>query len=391
MYLAYTEEQRRLRDELRAWLREAMTAELEEELRHSDGGGPHYLRTMEQLGRDGWLGLGWPEQHGGGGRSPMDEFIFFDEMHRAGFPIPLLTLNTVGPTLIHFGTKAQQERFLPQILEGRCHFSIGYTEPEAGTDLAALSTRAERQGDVYVVNGQKIWTSLATVADYLWLAVRTDPEARRHRGISVLIVPMDAPGLSRTPMAALGDNDVSALYFDNVRVPVANRVGPENGGWKLITSQLNHERVALVSVGLTARMAEETRAWAASVDGPGGGRLLDEPWVQQTLARVEARIDILRLLNWKQAWNLSRGQLSPADASVIKVYGSELYVEVCRSLMEVLGAAGGLRAGSPAAALAGRMERYYRATLVLTFGGGTNEIQRDIIATAGLRLPRARR
>ncbi len=391
MDLELSEAQRTLQRDVRAAFDALMTPALATELRTSDGGGPEYHRAMRQLGADGWLGLGWPSEHGGGGRSALDEYIFFDEAHRAGFPIPLLTLNTVGPTLAHFGTPAQRKAFIPAILRGECHFSIGYTEPGAGTDLASLTTRAVRDGEHYVITGQKIWNSLGSFADYVWLAARTDPDAKRHKGISVFIVPMDAPGVSRTPMSALGDNDVCALYLEEVRVPVSALVGEENGGWRLITSQLNHERVALVSVGLTARLAEETRAWAAATPWSGGARVLDVPWVQSRLAWVEAKLEVLRLLNWKQAWNLGRGHLDPADASTIKVYGSELYVEACRALMEVLGATGVLRDGSPGAALAGRIERFYRATLVLTFGGGTNEVQRDIIATVGLKLPRSRR
>ena len=391
MHLDYTPQQRALRDELRAYLSDLMTEPLQQELTTNDGGGPEYFVAMKKLAADGWLGLGWPEEVGGGGRDAIEEFIFFDEVHRAGFPIPLLTLNTVGPTLVRFGTDAQKDHYIPRILAGECHFSIGYTEPGAGTDLASLKTRAVRDGDEYVISGQKIWNSLGSFADYVWTAVRTDPNEARHKGISVIIVPMDAPGVSRTDMAALGDNDVSAVYFDNVRVPVTNRVGPEHGGWRLITTQLNHERVALVSVGLTARLLDETRQWAAAAPDGRGGVILDQPWARANLARVEAKLEVLRLLNWKQAWNIERDTLHYADASAIKVYGSELYVEACRAMMEVLGSAAVLRTGSPGAALQGRLERFYRATLVLTFGGGTNEVQRDIIATAGLGLPRSRR
>jgi alkylation response protein AidB-like acyl-CoA dehydrogenase len=391
VHLEYTDDQRALRDRVRARMAELMTPALCKELETSDGGGPEYRRALEALGADGWLGLGWPVAYGGQGRGSFDEFIFFDEVQRAGFPIPLLTLNTVGPTLVHYGTEAQKARYLPEILRGRLHFSIGYTEPSAGTDLAALRTTARRDGDHYVINGQKIWNSMGGFADALWLACRTHPDAPRHKGISVIIVPMDTPGISKTPMQALGDNDVWAIYLDDVRVPVENLVGPEHGGWRLITTQLNHERVALVSVGLTERLIDETRAWATEARGDGGGRLIDEPWVGLALARAEVSAEVLRLMNHRQAWSLERGQVDPADASAIKVYGSERYIDVYRALMEILGSAGTLRAGSPGAALAGKLERVYRASLVLTFGGGTNEIQRDIIATAGLGLPRARR
>lgn len=388
MYIAYTPQQQALAERLQSYMAQLMTDDLQAELAQTEAGGPEYHRALRQLGRDGWLGLGWPEAYGGQGLAPMEEFIFFDEVSRTGYPIPLLTLGTVGPTLMRYGSDAQKEAYLPRILAGDVHFSIGYTEPSSGTDLASLRTTAVRDGDVYVVQGQKVFTSLADHADYLWLAVRTDPEAPRHRGISILICPMDAPGVTSTPIPNLGDSSISTIYLEDVRVPVENLVGEENGGWGLITTQLNHERIALVSVGLLRRLTDEVRDWAETCPHGVGKTLLDEPWVGLSLGRLEARIEALKLLNWKQAWSMGQDDLQPADASAIKVYGSELYVDAYRTLMEILGAAGALRRGSRGAALEGRIERVYRAILVLTFGGGANEIQRDIIAQAGLRMPR---
>ena len=391
MHIAYTDAQQALQQELRALMRTLMTDALRAELAHAEGGGPLYMQTMAELGRRGWLGLGWPTAYGGQGRSPIEEFIFFDEMHRSGFPIPLLTLNTVGPTLIHYGTEAQKQDLLPRILQGKVHFSIGYTEPDAGTDLASLKTSATLDGDHYVIRGQKIWTSLADHADYLWLACRTDPDAPKHKGISILIVPMDAPGVSTTPIQNLGDNNVHVTYLEDVRVPVENVVGAVNGGWRLITKQLNHERVALMMVGPLRRLSQEVRAWASSAPSGDGGTMLQESWVQRNLAEVEVGLEILQLMNWRQAWKMGHGDLTMQEASGIKVHGSEFYVKAHRLLMEIVGAASTLKPGSPGALLHGDLERHYRATLVLTFGGGTNEVQRDIIAMAGLRMPRARR
>jgi 3-oxocholest-4-en-26-oyl-CoA dehydrogenase alpha subunit len=389
MYVDYTPEQKALQQELRDYFARLMTPELEEELAHSEGGGPQYHRALTQMGRDGWLGIGWPKEYGGQGRTPLEQFIFFDEVQRAGFPIPLLTLNTVGPTIMRFGTAEQRQKYLPPILRGELHFSIGYTEPEAGTDLASLKTRAVRDGDSYVVNGQKVFTSLAAHADYIWLAVRTNPDAPKHKGISLVIVDAKAKGVSMTPTPVLGDNPLCTTYYEDVRVPCANLVGEENQGWKIITTQLNHERVALFSPGMVARSLDEVRAWAAATRDADGAALLERPWVQANLAKVHARLEILRLMNWKQACSIDRGALSPAEASTVKVYGSEFYVEAYRLLLEVLGPAGGLQRGSAGAVLAGRLERYYRSLLVLTFGGGTNEVQRDIICMAGLGIPRA--
>lgn len=388
MFLDYTDDERALRAELRAYFAELFSEALHDEVMEQEVGGPLYRAALAQLAEDGWLGVGWPKQYGGQARSPMQQFIFFDEVQRAGFPISFLTLNTVGPTLMKFGTEEQRQQFLPRILAGEVHFAIGYTEPSAGTDLASLTTAAKRDGDEYVINGQKVFTSQADVANYLWLACRTDPEASKHKGISILIVPMDSPGLQITRTETLGENHVFSVFLEDVRVPTANLVGEENGGWRLITSQLNHERVALFPVGPTERFYEETLAWARQACARGGGKVIDQPWVQQNFAKVYAGIGVLRQLNWRQAYNIQQGGLPPQEASMVKVYGSEFYVTANRLLMEVLGEAGTLKHGSPGAVLAGRLERYYRATLVLTFGGGVNEVQRDIICMVGLGMPR---
>jgi alkylation response protein AidB-like acyl-CoA dehydrogenase len=389
MYIDYTPEQKALRDQLRSYFAQLMTPELEEENAHSEGGGPLYRKAMRQMGADGWLGIGWPKEYGGLGRSSVDQFIFFDEVQRAGFPIPLLTLNTVGPTLMKYGTPAQKDRFLPAILRGELHFSIGYTEPEAGTDLASLKTRAVRDGDDYVVNGQKVFTSLAAHADFIWLAARTNPDVAKHKGISILIVDAKAKGVSMAPAPVLGDNPLCTTYYEDVRVPHDCLVGEENRGWQLITTQLNHERVALFSSGMVGRTLAEVCAWAKETRLADGSRVIDRPWVQANLAQVHARLEVLRLLCWRQAWSINRGALGPAEASTVKVYGSEFYVEAHRLLLEVLGVAGAIKRDSPGALLRGRVERHYRALLVLTFGGGTNEVQRDIICMAGLGIPRA--
>jgi alkylation response protein AidB-like acyl-CoA dehydrogenase len=391
MFIDFTEQERSLRDELRAYFREIVTDDVLAEVSEREGGGPLYTETMRRLGADGWLGIGWPEEYGGRARPAIEQYIFFDEVQRAGFPIPFLTLCTVGPTLIKYGTDAQKREMLPKILRGELHFSIGYTEANAGTDLASLETRAVRDGDCYVVNGQKVFTSLADHADYIWLAVRTYPNAPKHEGISILMVDTKLPGFSQTAIDTLGDNATAVTYYDDVRVPVSMLVGVENGGWKLITNQLNHERVALMAPGPAARLIEETAQWARDTELSDGGRVIDVPWVQTNLARAVAKIEVLRLMTWRQAANVERDRLDPAESSTVKVFGSESFMEIYPLLMEVFGPAGYLRAGSPGAVLRGRLERYYRTSLVLTFGGGTNEVQRDIIAMAGLRMPRAPR
>lgn len=391
MYLAYTDEQETLRQELRSYYERLLTPDVEEELANSKGVGPVVRRIVRQMGEDGWLGIGWPTEYGGQGRSAIEQFVFFDESMRAGAPVPMLTINTVGPTIMHFGTDEQKADFLPRILRGEIHFCIGYTEPGAGTDLASLATTAVRDGEEYVINGQKVFTSLASGADYIWLAARTDPEAKKHKGISMFAVPMSTPGIGITPMHLLSEHDINQTYFDDVRVPASALVGGENQGWTLITNQLNHERVTLCSPGIIERALDEVRAWAHESKLADGRRVIDQEWVRLNLARVRARLEFLRLINWKVAWTATLDRLDVADASSIKVFGTEFYLESFRLLMEVIGERGYLQDGSPDAVTRGRLERSYRSLLILTFGGGTNEIQRDLIATFGLSFPRASR
>jgi alkylation response protein AidB-like acyl-CoA dehydrogenase len=382
-----TGEQLRFRDELRAYFAKMMTADLTKELATNlEGGGPEFRNAMQQMGRDGLLGLSWPKRYGGQERSAVEQFMFADEVQAVGFPLPFLTLNTVGPMLREYGTEQQREYFCPRILAGEIFFAIGYSEPGAGTDLASLKTAATRDGDEWVINGQKMWTSLAQHADYVWLAARTDPNAPKHKGLSIFMVPTNSSGFSRTPVHTVGGVMTNATFYDDVRVPAENLIGGENNGWRLITGQLNHERISLVTVGRLMRDLRTVTDWAADtrVDGE---RVLDQAWVQQNLARIYAKAQVLRLMCWKQAWAADHGQPQMADSSAIKVFGSELNLEAYRALLEVLGTVGLLGAGSPGAAFDGRIESSYRNGLILTFGGGTNEIQRDIIAMAGLGMP----
>jgi len=393
MHISYTPEQDELRRELRSYFTTLMTPERREALSSTQGevgSGNVYRETVAQMGRDGWLTLNWPAEYGGQGRTPMDSLIFTDEAAIAGAPVPFLTINSVAPTIMAFGTDEQKKFFLPKIAAGDLHFSIGYSEPEAGTDLANLRTAAVRDGDDYVINGQKMWTSLIAYADYVWLAVRTNTEAKKHRGISVLIVPTSAEGFSWTPVHTMAGVATSATYYSDVRVPVSNRVGEENGGWKLVTNQLNHERVALVSSAPIFTALREVREWAQNTKDDGGARLIDSEWVQLNLARVHAKGEVLKLINWELASSASQA-LSAADASAAKVYGTEMATEAYRLLMEVLGTSATVRQDSPGAVLRGRLERMHRSCLILTFGGGTNEVQRDIIGMAALGLPRATR
>ena len=391
MHLSYAPEQERLRSELRSYFAALMTPERRAGLEGGDyGDGAAYRDVVRQLGRDGWLALSWPAEYGGRDATMMDQLIFTDEAAAAGVPVPFLTINTVGPTIMRYGTAEQKAFYLPRIAAGELHFSIGYSEPEAGTDLASLRTRAVRDGDSYVINGQKMWTSLIQYADYVWLACRTDPDAPRHKGLSILIVPTSAAGFSWTPVPTMSGPVTSATYYSDVRVPASSLVGAENGGWPLITNQLNHERVALTSAAPILTSLREVTAWAAQTRLASGQRVIDSEWVQVSLARVHAKAEFLKLTNWRIASQAGAG-LGPAAASATKVFGTEFATEAYRLLMEVLGANAAVRDGSPGAVLAGRVERMHRSALILTFGGGTNEVQRDIVAAAALGLPISRR
>ena len=386
MHIAYAPEQERLRAELRQYFATLMTPEVRAALQGDGeyGDGDVYKQVVRQMGRDGWLTLGWPTEYGGRGGSALDQLIFTDEAAVAGAPVPFLTINTVGPTIMRFGTEEQKAFFLPRIASGDLHFAIGYSEPGAGTDLASLRTRAVLDGDEWVINGQKMWTSLIQYADYVWLACRTDADAPKHKGLSMLIVPTSADGFSWTPVRTVAGVTTSATYYHDVRVPASAVVGEVNKGWALITNQLNHERVALTSAAPIMTALQEVREWAQQTKLPDGRRVIDQEWVQIHLARVHAKVQFLRLKNWQVA---SGGSVNPADASATKVFGTEFATEAYRLLMEVLGTHALVRPGSPAALLHGRVERMHRSSLILTFGGGTNEIQRDIIAGVGLRLP----
>ena len=389
MHIAYTEQQQALQQELQRYFSRLMTDDVRRQMLAGEGS-VIYRDIVRQMGKDGWLGIGWPKEFGGQNRSMLEQLIFSDEATKYGAPVPFLTLNTVGPTIMEYGTEAQKSFFLPKILEGELHFSIGYSEPDAGTDLAALRTTAVRDGDEYVINGQKMWTSLIEHADYVWLAVRTDADAPRHKGLSVLLVPTNSPGFSWTPVPTVTGATTSQTFYENVRVPLTALVGEENAGWRLITGQLNRERVALCSAAGLQQSLSEVLRWAQQTLLPDGRPIIDQEWVRTNLARVHAKVEFLKLINWKIAWGVDKG-VSPADASATKVFGTELATEAYRLLMECVGDDATLTGESAGSIVRGRLERAYRGALILTFGGGTNEIQRDIIAMVALGLPRSPR
>ena len=394
MYLAETPEQQALRKELREYFAAMLTPEVRAELGESGEDKPLFRELVRKLGADGWLGLGWPKEFGGQGRPATDQFIMFDEIQRAHAPFPFVTVNTVGPAIMAHGTQAQKDQYLTGILQGEINFAIGYTEPEAGTDLAALRCSAVLECDEWVINGNKVYTSGANQSDYVWLACRTDTEAPKHQGITLIIVPTNTPGFEWTPIVTVGGVMTTATYYTDVRVPKENVIGEINGGWKLITMQLNHERVGLAALsGLTERLLDDVTTWCrVTPSGTGNDqKMIDVPWVQADLAKSHALLDAIRLMTWKLAKAVSDNTLGPAEASGVKVFGTEKAVEVYRILQGILGPVSHLREGSEGAVIHGEVERAARAAQINTFGGGVNEIQRELVATAGLGLVRSTR
>ncbi|MER6633567.1 acyl-CoA dehydrogenase family protein [Streptomyces sp. NPDC000987] len=383
MRLRESAEQLELRRELRAYFSGLLPEDERRRAGEEGVGGPRFREIVGRLGADGWLGIGWPTEYGGQGRSVEEQYVFFDEVQRAGLPFPFVTVNTVGPTLMRYGTEEQKKRFLPGILSGDVVFAIGYTEPGAGTDLASLGTRAVRDGDHFTVDGGKIFTSGANTADYVWLAARTDPDAAKHRGISILIVPTDAEGFSWSPIRTVGGMVVTATYYGGVRVPAADVVGEVNGGWRLMTAQLNHERIGLAALG--GRMIQ---LWERVLEWARDNGTLEQPWVRREFARTHARLEAMRLMNWKMTDAVAHDRLTGADAGAAKTYGTETHIDVQRTLTQILGAAGRIRPESPGAVLAGQVEQLSRQGIVNTFGGGVNEVLRDMVAVQGLGLPR---
>lgn len=381
----YTPEQESLRHEYRSRLEAVMTPERRAAVAGLMEGGAAVTECRRALGEAGLLGVAWPTEFGGHGLTALEQYIFGEEARRVNAPLPMITLNTVGPTLIQFGTAEQKAKFLPAILNGAVDFAIGYSEPGAGSDLASLRTSAVRDGDEFVINGSKMFTSGAEFADYIWLAARTDPNAKKHKGITLFIVPTDTPGFSWKPLHTMPGVSTYYTFYDDVRVPADFIVLGENEGWKLVTNQLNLERAALGNLGALEPLFHKTLTWARSTP-LDDGFVIDQPWVRQALARVEAQVAAYRMMNLRVNTTMSSGVLGMGEASATKVFGTELTQQVARELLDIIGQAGVRKDAS--APLKGELESAYRLAVINTFGGGANELQRDIIAMAGLGMPR---
>ena len=392
MRIELTKNQQKLKDELKEYFSTLLNKELLSEMsdpQFFEGGGPEFKKALKIMGQDGWIGLSWPKEFGGKEFTPIEQYIFVEEIMRTGFPFPFLTTESVGPMIAQYGSDWAKETIAKSILRGETIFAIGYSEPNAGTDLASLKTQALPDKEGFKINGQKIWTSLANYADYIWLAARTNNEVKKHKGISMFIVPTDDDGFSYTPIQTLGDVTTNMTYYDDIYVSKDNLVGELNSGWNLITSQLNLERLALVNHGPVDELYHQLLSLAKSTKVDSTNVLSDIDWVKSNFAKIYSGLETLKLICWKQVWGMENNVLSMTDASLAKIYGSEYFIEAYRMMMEIFGELSIIRDDS-LSILNSRLERMYRTASILTFGGGTNEVQRDIISMAGLLMPRSR-
>jgi 3-oxocholest-4-en-26-oyl-CoA dehydrogenase alpha subunit len=380
--------QRAWLSEVREFLSDNVTPQLRTELAQHDleffNG--EVTRFRRKIGEKGWFGLNWPREYGGLGLGAVHQHLLMSEFEYWGVPGPDLTVTSVAPMIMRHGTEQNKNEWLPLIAKGEMICAVGYSEAEAGTDLAGLRTRATRDGDHWVINGSKIWNSGAQRATHEWLCVRTDPNGVRHRGISVIIVPIDSPGIQIRPLYAWSGYRTNEVHFDDVRVPAANLVGEVNRGWTYITGALDLERGALTNAGDLRRAVEELRELARSPRRDGSIPAQDAG-LRRRLALAEADVEVATLMGYEAASILDSGVIPSVEVSVEKVFTSELRQRIADLALDLLGPDGLLAHRSENAPLAGKFERLYRAAPLMRFGGGTNEVLRDVIGQRGHGMP----
>ncbi|WP_445160450.1 acyl-CoA dehydrogenase family protein [Mycobacterium sp. Dal123C01] len=374
--------------EVREFLRENVTPELRAELAEHDLEFPdgEVTRFRRKIGAKGWFGLNWPREYGGLGLGAVYQHLLMSEFEYWGVPGPDLTVTSVAPMIMRHGTEQNKTEWLPLIAKGEMICAVGYSEAEAGTDLASLRTRATRDGEYWVINGSKIWNSGAQRATHEWLCVRTDPNGVRHRGISVIIVPVDSPGIQIRPLYAWSGYRTNEVHFDDVRVPVTNVVGEINRGWTYITGALDLERGALTNAGDLRRAVDELRE-LARCPRRDGSVPADDAALRRRLVQAEADVEVATLMGYEAASILDSGVIPTVEVSVEKVFTSELRQRIADLALALLGPDGLLAHRSETAPLAGKFERLYRAAPLMRFGGGTNEVLRDVIGQRGHGMP----
>ncbi len=374
--------------EVRQFLRENVTPALQAEMAEHglEYQGGELAAFRRKIGERGWFGLNWPEEYGGLGRTAMHQHLLMSEFEYAGVPGPDLTVTSVAPMIMRHGTEQNKKEFLPPIARGEIVCAVGYSEPNAGTDLASLRTRAVRDGDEWVINGSKIWNSGAQRCTHEWLCVRTDPDAPRHRGISVIMVPIDSPGIEVRPLYAWSGYRTNETFFRDVRVPVTNLIGEVNSGWTYITGALDLERGALTNAGDLRRALDDLVALAARPVRDGSVPAHD-PAFRRRLVQAEADVEVATLMGYEAASILDGGRIPTVEVSVEKIFTSELRQRIADLAIDLLGPDGLITHRSPDAPLGGFFERLYRVSPLMRFGGGTNEVLRDVIAQRGHGMP----
>jgi alkylation response protein AidB-like acyl-CoA dehydrogenase len=388
MNFAFTKEEESLIQEVRVFLKKNVTSEFLEETRHLGPiyGGQVARKFMRAFAAKGWLVPHWPEEYGGLGASEMVNYVIRDEFaYVLGLQFACVAAHIAGPTIMRFASEEMKERFLIPIAKGDIEFALGYTEPDAGSDLMSLRTYAEDKDDFFIVNGNKTFNTHCHIADYHWLAVRTDPEAHKHKGISLLIVDLNTPGITINPMITMGGYRTNEVFYDNVRVPKENLVGEMNRGGYYVMAALDFER--MFPPNAYRRLFEDVLEYTkeTKVDGH---RLCESPLVRQKLAQMSIELEVAKLLYYRLAYMLDKDQIPNYQSSMEKTFACEMAQRISRLCMEILGPYGSLREGSKWAQLAGRVEHYYRMSVVETIYGGSSEIQRNIMAQRGLGLGR---
>ena len=385
MDFGFTPEEEKFRQEVHQLLEKEVTPDIVAETdEYGAGFGPLGRKLLQKLGARGWLTPTWPPEYGGLGASEMMGFIVRDELAYAGGPTILVGAAMAGPTILRVGSEELKKKFLPRIARGEIEFALGYTEPQAGSDLAALDIRAEDKGDYFLLNGQKMFNTASHYADYHWLAIRTDPNVPRYRGISMMAVDLKTSGITIRPLITMADWRTNEVFYDDVRVPKENLVGEKNRGFYYIMAALDFER--MIALGFYQRLFDQLVRYVKETKRDGKP-LSHDPLVRQKLAELAIEFEVNRLLYYQLPYMLDRGEVPNYQSSMQKIFATELEQRLTEVGMEITGLYGQLREGSKWARLNGKIEHFCRWSVVETIYAGTSEILRNIIATRGLGLP----
>ncbi len=393
MDFRFTEEQQRLRQEVRDFLDEALPAgwvdyigtAIDDTVVHREDGWPVFKDMARKLGEKGWLSLFWPEEYGGQAGTYVDYLILLEELARRGSPgYNAIGAKMLAPTIMKYGTREQKEQHLPPIARGEEFWCEGFTEPDAGSDIASLKTRALKDGNDYIVNGQKTWSTFAGNSNWCCLLARTDPELKRHRGLGFFLVELATPGITVAPIYKIqGDPDFGEIFFEDVRIPQENLVGGENNGWDVVQTMLNYERIAIAPVTVAQTLLERMAIYIQ--ENP------NRPWkgARETLAQLRIEAEIGRLLCYRLAWLHDQKMATASDAATARIYGPTLFKRTATAVMELLGLYGQLDKRDSRAPLQGWFEHAFLSAIGATLAAGTAEVLKNVVSLLGLELPRS--